>query len=72
MIEPGTGVRQVRRRPHPGLPLLGRHPLLTRRGASRPAPDLLMSEPQFFPLATSLDFGEVAAISGATLPEASI
>lgn len=28
-----------------------------------------MSDPQFFPLATSLDFGEVAAISGATLPE---
>ncbi len=28
-----------------------------------------MSEPHFFPIATSLDFGEVAAISGATLPE---
>ncbi|PZN97728.1 MAG: UDP-3-O-(3-hydroxymyristoyl)glucosamine N-acyltransferase [Hyphomicrobiales bacterium] len=28
-----------------------------------------MSEPQFFPIATSLDFGEVAAISGAMLPE---
>jgi UDP-3-O-[3-hydroxymyristoyl] glucosamine N-acyltransferase len=27
-----------------------------------------MSEPIFFPIATSLDFGEVAAISGATLP----
>lgn len=28
-----------------------------------------MSEPQFFPAATSLDFGEVASISGLTLPE---
>ena len=28
-----------------------------------------MSEPQFFPAATSLTFGEVAAISGLTLPE---
>jgi UDP-3-O-[3-hydroxymyristoyl] glucosamine N-acyltransferase len=28
-----------------------------------------MSDPHFFPLATSLSFGEVAAISGAALPE---
>jgi UDP-3-O-[3-hydroxymyristoyl] glucosamine N-acyltransferase len=28
-----------------------------------------MSDPEFFPVATSLDFGEVAAISGAALPE---
>jgi UDP-3-O-[3-hydroxymyristoyl] glucosamine N-acyltransferase len=28
-----------------------------------------MAEPQFFPVATSLDFGEVAVISGTTLPE---
>ena len=28
-----------------------------------------MSEPQFFPVATSLDFGEVAALSGTSLPE---
>lgn len=28
-----------------------------------------MSEPQFFPVATSLDFSEVAVISGASLPE---
>ena len=28
-----------------------------------------MSDPHFFPIATSLDFGEVAAISGASLPE---
>lgn len=28
-----------------------------------------MVEPQFFPVATSLDFGEVAAISGVALPE---
>jgi UDP-3-O-[3-hydroxymyristoyl] glucosamine N-acyltransferase len=28
-----------------------------------------MAEPQFFPVATSLDFGEVAAISGVALPE---
>ena len=28
-----------------------------------------MSEPQFFPIATSLSFGEVAAISGVSLPE---
>ncbi len=28
-----------------------------------------MSDPVFFPMATSLDFGEVAVISGATLPE---
>ncbi len=28
-----------------------------------------MSDPVFFPIATSLDFGEVAVISGATLPE---
>jgi UDP-3-O-[3-hydroxymyristoyl] glucosamine N-acyltransferase len=28
-----------------------------------------MSEPQFFPIAASLSFGEVAAISGVTLPE---
>jgi UDP-3-O-[3-hydroxymyristoyl] glucosamine N-acyltransferase len=28
-----------------------------------------MAEPHFFPVATSLDFGEVAAISGTSLPE---
>lgn len=28
-----------------------------------------MSDPQFFPIATSLSFGEVAAISGVSLPE---
>jgi UDP-3-O-[3-hydroxymyristoyl] glucosamine N-acyltransferase len=34
-----------------------------------PASDRIMAEPVFFPFATSLNFGEVASISGGTLPD---